>query len=659
MPRFIASAVVLAAGVASAGHAAGTEIGWEVRNAFPLLKDEQFNVVKKNWQRLPPSEQTMWNFIRMRLKDKEDGVAPPDEYLLADPPTSATSTESAAAGLRAKTAQVMLHAQGTHCEWVVEPPALRAPENGKCSTSMEVPIDAPLKVRLRDAPAEQPATQVRVREIVVVAMGDSYSAGEGSPDRPAIYPQHAPTPHPNDWFMRGLKDSVSSAVWWDPVCHRSLLSWPVLATMRLALERTDTVVRLVNVACSGAEFFNGFFWAQEREPVKYERPGSQLTSSRDGLGRRGIADASARLHYLRRSQVNAVRDVLCHPPSADVLSQVDVALPDRPFQASMRPCEFIRRPDALLLTAGGNDAHFAAAVRGVLVPSVSKIPIVGGMGLSVFRAAAQTISPRQLGLNAERWRPLYADYLDAVQRGVGVEASNTVLLGYPNPIGAVTDTCNSDLERARVRNAFMTLGIYTQTRTPFPASLFVRNWSVEIDSEELKSFSGEAYPAIQRMQDTVTDRLVNWHPERRASEAAPFLDASFFDRLLCTSTAPSAQSRQLQLEPFFFCSDGNVKPDECAVVYSGDKYHVEPSLRRRDQLRQWRFEAPDRRMTNSTNDSFLAQRTWDRKTPSIAELTYALAGSMHPVAESQGVGADAAYKRLLTIVKNRQGTASD
>jgi hypothetical protein len=630
-------------------RAADEGIAWEVENRFPLLSLADFDRVKNQWHELPAGDQTMWNFIRRRMDLKENSGSP-DEFLLARPPMGRPAAEFADKGQRDLT--VLLTVADSDCQWTVEPSPARPPEDGKCQASMTIPVDTPFKVGVNGARTARAFAQVRVREIVIVAMGDSYASGEGSPDRPAIYPADAKTPESNDWFARGLptaEGSVLPAVWWDPVCHRSMLSWPVLASLRVALQNQHAVVRLVDVACSGAEFLDGFFWSQAKSDFQRDEWGSPLTSHRDGLGRRAIAPEG---HYLRRSQVNAVRDALCEPLRPELDSSIDIDLRDHAFQTSMRACVFKRKPDALLLTAGGNDIRFSAAVTGVFVPVEAKRRVLGPIGLALARAAMGTISPNELAANARRWRPLYPSYLLAIQEGVGVKAAQTVLLQYPNPVGSAKSSCTKGLERARVRNAFMTLGVYAHLMAPSLARPFVRGWTVEIDDAELQAFA-KAYPAVKKMQHGVGHQVVPWHPEPKKKE---FGDNSFSDRLLCESTVADRE-RQLRREPVFFCSNFPARIDECALHDPQDD--PENFFARRELLKQWKFETPGRRMTNSTNDALLAQRSWNRRVPSDAELTYALAGTMHPVTESHAVGADSAYARLAKILDKELVRSAD
>lgn len=636
----------------SVAHA---DIVWRVANGFPLLDDAQYDAVRNEWSsdRLS-SDRSMWSFIRMRMEDKKSGALGEGAFLLAEPRRKIQDVVNA---MRAEAAVVRLTAPGQNCQWQIEPKIATAdmPERGQCQTSMRVSVNTPYMVSVHSSAGRQTAITVRVRPITVVAMGDSYGSGEGSPDRPAMYPD-VPTPKQNEWFMRrvpGTQVPVIPAVWWDPVCHRSLLSWPVLTTLRLALESDDAVVYLINVACSGAEFIDGFFLAQERTSTSSDPIKDGLTNARDGLGRRGVPPNSVVRWFLPRSQANAVRDALCPEPRER--SQIDVPLPNAPFQAQMQDCgRAMRRPDALLLSGGGNDVQFAAVVRGILLPIEARSAI-GGPLLALFRKLSDSIGPSDLTARALELTPDYPGYVDAVQLAAGVDHSRTVLLGYPNPVGTNPASCSHPKTVVRVRNSFMTFGPAIDEYAPWFVSPFIDKWTVVLSKREATTFIDSTYPAIVKMQTAAGTRYVPWLPLSETS-GMPLASRSHSDRLLCEDS--SEVDRQLALEPFYFCQKTAASPDECSnVAIQVGAAMPKGSISRKPNLKDWRSEVPGRRLVNTTNDALLAQRSWVVKPSSGKELLHAIAGTMHPTPEANAVGADSAYTRLQQVVHSRKESA--
>lgn len=628
---------------------AQADIGWRVENGFPLLRDTQYNEVKKVWSsdRLK-GDRSMWSFLRARMEDKQTGALAPDAFLLAEPQRK---TEEVVTEMRGEVAVVRLTAPGQDCQWNVQPltPEADLPKRGECQTLMRVRVDTLYTVSAQSSAGSMGPTTVRVRPITIIAMGDSYGSGEGSPDRPAIYPD-APTPLNNDWFMRPVPKTSSPvipAVWWDPVCHRSLLSWPVLASLRLALENEDAVVYLIDVACSGAEFIDGFFLAQERTSTSSKPDKDGLTNARDGLGKRGVQANSSVRWFLPRSQANAVRDALCSPSAAR--KQVDVPLTNAEFQAQMDDCgSAMRHPDALLLSGGGNDVQFAAVVRGILLPGKPRSAF-GAPGLAVFRKLSNSIGQSDLVARAQEWTSKYPGYVDAVQLAAGVSDARTVLLGYPNPVGTNAARCAAPETVVRVRNSFMAFGPAIDQYAPRAVSPFIDKWTVVLSKSEASTFIDTTYPAIVKMQTTAGARYVSWLPSDDGSRQ-PLNSRSHADRLLCADSKDI--DRQLALEPLYFCQRTRASPDECLdVALRGEVALPKEGISRKPNLRDWRSETPGRRLVNTTNDALLAQRSWVDKPLSGKEILHAIAGTMHPTPEAHAVGADSAYTRLQQVVR--------
>lgn len=103
-----------------------------------------------------------------------------------------------------------------------------------------------LEVRSAGRTARQ-ATSADVRNILVVAMGDSYASGEGNPR------------NVDAWLRQG---PPFSPYWDDDACNRSVLGAPSLAALALERSSPRTSVTLVNVTCSGATVARGILGAQ-------------------------------------------------------------------------------------------------------------------------------------------------------------------------------------------------------------------------------------------------------------------------------------------------------------------------------------------------------------------------------------------------------------
>ena len=96
---------------------------------------------------------------------------------------------------------------------------------------------AQVNVELSGGAKMQFETPVLVRDFLIVAMGDSFTSGEGNPER-----NHTQT---------------TPAQWLDYRCHRSLFSYPVMLATTLTLADPRHSVTLIHVACSGATATEG------------------------------------------------------------------------------------------------------------------------------------------------------------------------------------------------------------------------------------------------------------------------------------------------------------------------------------------------------------------------------------------------------------------
>jgi hypothetical protein len=218
---------------------------------------------------------------------------------------------------------------------------------GAKQCSVVVPGHTDLKVLCKDArvwvPREGAEVQVfvlpehqlvgsapiRVTDLLVVGLGDSFASGEGNPDRPAGWQTSRLTArHRKDkrWIEHYNPLGQNDALWLDEQCHRSLYSYQNLAAMWLAAQDPHRAVTFVHLSCSGAEI-------------------------RDGLLRRQTGPPGGGGH-VAKSQLKSLNQILCTKGQS----------------VGTLPCQQTRQIDLLLLSIGGNDVGFGHIINQYLVP---------------------------------------------------------------------------------------------------------------------------------------------------------------------------------------------------------------------------------------------------------------------------------------------------
>lgn len=195
----------------------------------------------------------------------------------------------------------------------------------KCETTLRVPAQGGYKLTL--TVDGKPMTQdARIKDILIVALGDSMSSGEGSPDVPRM--------------------DKTPARWVDRQCHRSMNGPAARAAQLIEDGDSSTSVTFISFACSGATIdtdtplesftFNAYEPAIGNNGLK---SGTGLLGPYKGIEAPEGFDKEDMPSYVKRGGVG-VRD-----------SQV-VAL--------RRALDGRRKADFVIMSAGLNDARFSS-----------------------------------------------------------------------------------------------------------------------------------------------------------------------------------------------------------------------------------------------------------------------------------------------------------
>ena len=289
---------------------------------------------------------------------------------------------------------------------------------------------------------ETPTTAIR--DELIVGLGDSFASGEGNPDRPSS--TVAPEPPPSldapltrhaqtvEWYekLEAAHVAANDAEWFDRPCHRSLLSYQVLAALAYSAHRPHQAVTLVALACSGASVFDGVVSPQ--------------------IGLPGADEKSRDL-----AQLAQLQNLLCGHALTDTGTMVTVKATGwrarRNRFADDAPVEIARcndpvRPvDKVLLSVGGNDIGFAGIISWAVVPERG-YHFFGDFAMTYANDKAGVVCPYEPDPPVARCReenaaskhikemPAVYTQLREALGGLGMGETPVYQTTYPNPLYA-------------------------------------------------------------------------------------------------------------------------------------------------------------------------------------------------------------------------------
>ncbi len=241
---------------------------------------------------------------------------------------------------------------------------------------------------------------VEVKDLLIVAMGDSYGSGEGAPEYNRV-------------------DGAKWGTWVDTRCHRSSFAGAPQAAR--AIERADrkTSVTFLSFACSGATINREYGGNTDKTyPGDPYDPWAPFDPAKN--------DGSGVLGPYRGVQ----------PPNGDhedkIPSQIDQLV--AALRADGRSGADVRDIDALVMSAGGNDASFGPLAAACVIWDDCRHP-----GNKAFTSPTggdkvnlETRVGHDLGTMPGRYDALDAA-LDQVRDQQGIDIGSTFVTEYPDP----------------------------------------------------------------------------------------------------------------------------------------------------------------------------------------------------------------------------------
>lgn len=288
---------------------------------------------------------------------------------------------------------------------------------------LEVPYPAGTDVSVSVGGVELQRTTIKVQDLLIVGMGDSFASGEGNPDVPVTFSRERATAYGDakneptvsgfparegHWKQIGDKNFVKgNARWLDQACHRSLYSHQLRAALQLAIEAPQRAVTYIGLACSGAEITDGLF-------LRYK--GNEWVPNPPEL-----------------SQISAAAQAQCdktpaEPQDLPEAYHIKGAVPELGGLVLLKcPIEQARKIDLLFLSIGGNDIGFARLLANAILANQSTLRKLGGWigevhGQSQAAGLLDTLNERYKALNRALHNILHIPW----------DESNRILLtGYP------------------------------------------------------------------------------------------------------------------------------------------------------------------------------------------------------------------------------------
>jgi hypothetical protein len=328
------------------------------------------------------------------------------------------------------------------CEWLTAPNG-GSVVRGKVVTQpcdefieLEAPYPRGLAVTVRIGGRDIAQTEIKVRDILVVGMGDSFASGEGNPDVPVRFSRDRTADYGKsgraelggyparmgDWKLIGDPTFISeNARWLDQACHRSLYSHQLRAALQLSVEDPHRSVTYAGVSCSGAEVTSGLF-------LRYK--GNEWVPNPPVL-----------------SQISALAEAQCGkrdsvPMDLPEAYHINNKIPELVGGLVLRKCpkDAARKIDLVLLSIGGNDIGFSRLVANTILSNESKLRQIGGWfgeihGQDQASQQMTRLDARYKSLNRALRNILYMPY---------DQGDRVILTGYPPLVlsGDGTDTCS-------------------------------------------------------------------------------------------------------------------------------------------------------------------------------------------------------------------------
>lgn len=489
--------------------------------------------------------------------------------------------------------------QGHSCHWHI---GADLEQEGPCETAIRALVPYPEGTTITvNADNERPiSTDIAVRDLLIVGLGDSFASGEGNPDVPVKLDEQRRSQ--NLYPTRAKDGAQGSALWLDRLCHRSLYSYQLRAAMQVGIENPQSAITFLGHACSGAAVDKGLIGPQAYVEFKSDDASSPSPVVGPVTGTKDDSEFS----WLLRE--------LC--TVAPVKDQGLWTCPGNKFR---------RNVDYVFLSVGGNDIGFSGLVSWATLRQGALTKLASWAGVTVspeqFRSNLENILPtayQRLARQFEKAVPLPSGNL-------AYDPSHVILTAYPDILADEKgETCKG-------------VGFDGRTEDEYAANQTLdrySNWLV-INQDKIEAAHGELDLLYKRMKSLAEAN--GWTFAGRAHTGKPFRGHGF------CATGPGREDdpTEILMVPCWGKAARSTQSCQSGIFAKGSGWRpYNPATQNYPYaLRQ--------RWVRSINDAYLVinQKIVDRngqvdEASSVRDFSETT-GAMHPSAEGQAALADA------------------
>jgi hypothetical protein len=290
----------------------------------------------------------------------------------------------------------------------------------------------------RTSPNGSPVSvTVAPQDRLVIGFGDSFTSGEGNPERLALFsgkPWTGGNLPARDSDPVSLVTKDTRAQWTDRWCHRSVYSWQIRTALDAALSDPHQSFTILPYGCSGATIMDG---------VLYGYNGVEWSAATD----KGVVGSRSEigLAYQEICQPDAFRSYCASgarwcgrtdsPTSQQESGHGFYAAAAPALRRAVMRCGpknvFKRSADALLIDIGINDVGFASWAAGIILHDPLLRSAASAM-TPCFDGTARCASTRDLFARLDNRYGLLRAVLDQYMLpDFGIDPSHVIVAVYP------------------------------------------------------------------------------------------------------------------------------------------------------------------------------------------------------------------------------------